>query len=72
MESKRPAVVHATEVVDIPSDDEADDMVELPVSSRELPVVPSEAGPSSGLSEDDLEWPYLEDPAKVRFVHQDS
>ena len=45
-ESERPAVVHATKVVDIPSDDEADDMVELPVSSWELAVVQSEAGPS--------------------------
>ena len=47
-ESKRPAVAHATEVVDILSDDEADDMVELPVSSRELAVVQSEAGPPAG------------------------
>ena len=31
-ESERPAVVHATEVVDIPSDDEADNMAEPPVS----------------------------------------
>ena len=38
-ESERPAVVQATEVVDISSDDEADDMVEPPVSSRELAVV---------------------------------
>ena len=39
MELKRPAAARATEVVEIPSDDEADDMVELPVSSRELEVV---------------------------------
>jgi len=32
-ESKHPVVVHATEVVDIPSDDEADDMAEPSVSS---------------------------------------
>ena len=38
-ESERPAAVHATEVVDIPSDDEADDMAEPPVSPRELAVV---------------------------------
>ena len=38
-ESERPVAVHATEVVDIPSNDEADDMVELPMSSRELAVV---------------------------------
>ena len=71
-ESERPAVVHATEVVDIPSDDEADDMVELPVSSRELAVVQSEAGPSGRLSEGDLEWPCPEDPAKVWFILWDS
>ena len=67
-ESERPATVPATEVVDIPSDDEADDMVELPVSSRELAVVQSEAGPSGGLPKGDLEWPCPEDPAKVQFV----
>ena len=33
MESEGPTVARATEVVDIPSDDEADDMVELSVSS---------------------------------------
>ena len=31
-----------------------------------------EAGPSSGLPEGDLEWPCLEDPAKVRFILWDS
>ena len=31
-----------------------------------------EAGPSSGLSEGDLEWPYPDDPAKVRFILRDS
>ena len=39
MVSEHPAAVHATEVVDIPSDDEADDMAEPPVSPRELAVV---------------------------------
>ena len=39
MESERSAAVHAREVVDIPSDDEADDAVEPPVSLRELAVV---------------------------------
>jgi len=47
-------------------------MEELPVSSWELPVVPSEVGPSSGLPEGDLEWPCPEDPAKVWFVLRDS
>ena len=37
--SERPAVARATKVVDIQSDDEADDMVELLVSLRELAVV---------------------------------
>ena len=70
-ESECPAAVHATEVVDIPSDDEVNDMVELPVSSRELAVVQSEVGPSGGLPEGDLEWPCHEDPAKVQFVLRD-
>ena len=47
-ELERPAAVHITEVVDIPSDDEANDMVELPVSSQELTVVRSKAGPPVG------------------------
>jgi len=71
-ELERPSVACATEVVEIPSDDEADDMVEQPVPSRELAVVRSEAGPSGGLPEGDLEWPYPEDPAMVRFVLRDS
>ena len=66
--SKCPMVVHATEVVDIPSDDEAGDMAEPPVSSRELAVVRSEAGPSGGLPEGDMEWPCPEDPAKAQFI----
>ena len=72
MESERPSVARATEVVEIPSDDKADDAVELPASSQELAVVWSEAGPSSGLEEGDLEWPYPEDPSKVQFVLWDS
>ena len=71
-ESERSAAVLATEVVDIPSDDEADDMVEPSMSSRELAMVRSEAVPSGGLPEGDLEWPCPEDPAKVWFVLQDS
>ena len=71
-ESERPAAAHATEVVDISLDDEADDMVELPVSSRELAVVQSEAGPFVELPEGDLEWPCPKDPAKVRFILRDS
>ena len=38
-ELERPVVARATEVVDIPFDDEADDMVELSVLSRELALV---------------------------------
>jgi len=38
-ESERPVVARATEVVDILFDDEADDMVELSVLSRELALV---------------------------------
>ena len=71
-ESERPAVAHATEVVDIPSDNEANDMVELLVSLWELAVVQSEAGPSGGLLVGDLEWPCPKDPPKVRFVLRDS
>ena len=55
-------------VVEIPSDDEADEVVELPASSRELAVVRSEGGPSSGLEETDLVWPYPEDPTKVWLI----
>jgi len=72
VESERPVVAHATKVVDILSNDEANIMVELPVSSRELAVVPSEAGPSGRLPEGDLEWPCPEDPAKVQFILRDS
>ncbi|XP_066374858.1 uncharacterized protein [Miscanthus floridulus] len=68
----RPAAFHANEVVEIPSDDEADTVAEPSVSSRELAVVQSEAGPSGGSSEGDLEWPCPEDPSKVRFVLRDS
>jgi len=65
-------MAHKTEVVEIPSDDEADDEVEPSVLSRELAVVWSEDGPSSGLEETDLEWPCPEDPTKVRFILRDS
>ena len=41
---------------------------ELAVSPWELAVVQSEAGPSGGSSKGDLEWPYLEDPSKARFI----
>ena len=70
--SKHLAAAHATEVVDILSDDEVDDMVELPVSSRELAVVQLEAGPSNGLPEGDLEWPCPEDPSNAQFILWDS
>ena len=72
MESERPAGARANEVVEIPSDDKVDDMVELPVSSWELAVVQSEAGPSGRLLEGDLEWPSPEDPSKVQFILRDS
>ena len=72
MELECPSVARATEVVDIPFDDEADVVAELPVSSQELAVVWPEAGPSGGLPEGDLEWPYPEDPAKVWFILRDS
>ena len=39
MELGRPVVFHANEVVEIPSNDEADTMAELPVSPQELAVV---------------------------------
>ena len=68
MESEHRSVAHETEVVEIPSDDEAFDEVELLALSQELAVVRSEAGPSSGLEETDLEWPWPEDPTKVHFV----
>ena len=72
MKPERPSVSREIEVVEIPSDDEAEDVVELPVTSRELAVVRSKAGPSSRLEETNLVWPYLEDPTKVRFILQDS
>ena len=71
-ESGRPVAVHVNEVVDIPSDDEADIAVGPPVSPRELAVVQSEAGPSGGLPKGDLEWLCPEDPAKAWFVLRDS
>ena len=72
MELECPAVACTVEVVEILSDNEADDMAELSVSSWELAVVQSEAEPSSGLPEGDLERPYPKDPAKVWFVLRDS
>ena len=72
MESESLVAVHTTEVVEITSDDEADDMADPPASSWELAVVQSEAGPSGGVPEGDLEWPCPEDPAKVQFVLRDS
>ena len=56
------SVACETEVVEIPSDDEADDEVEPPVLSQELAVVWSEARPSSRLEETNLVWPCPEDP----------
>ena len=72
MELEHLAMVHVNEVVDIPSDDEADEMAGPPASSRERAVVQSEAGPSGGLPEGDLEWPCPDDPANVWFVLRDS
>ena len=73
------AASHANVVVEIPSDDEANTVLEPPMSPRELAVSPRElavvrleAGPSGGLSEGDLEWPFPEDSSKVRFVLRDS
>ena len=71
-ESERPSVARETEVVEIPFDDETDDVVELPAPSWELAVVWSMARPSSRLEEGDLEWPCPEDPSKVWFVLWDS
>ena len=82
MELGRPAASRTNEVVEIPSDNEADTMAKPPVSPRELEVSPrelavsplelavvqSEAGPSGGSSKGDLEWPCPEDPSKARFV----
>ena len=61
-----------TEVVEITSDDVADDEVEPPVLSRELAAVRLEARPSNGLEETDLVWPYLEDLTKVWFILWDA
>ena len=66
------AVSHASGVVEILSDDEADTMAKPPVLSWELAVVWSEAGPSGGSSKGDLEWPCPKDPSKAWFVVQDS
>ena len=71
-ESERLLVARETEVVEIPSDDEADDEVEPPVLSWELAVIQSVARPSSRLEETNLVWPYPEDPTKVWFILQDS
>ena len=68
----RSVASHANVVVEIPSDDEANTVVEPPVSPWELAVVRSEAGPSSGSSEGDLEWPFPKDPSKARFILRDS
>ena len=79
MELGRPTASHASEVVEIPSDDEANTMAEplvspweLAVPPRELAVVQLEAGPSSGSTEGDLEWPCPEDPSKAWFILRDS
>ena len=71
----RLAAFHVNEMVDIPSDDEANVTTELlvspwelVVSPRELAVFQLEAGPSDGSPEGDLEWPCPEDPSKAWFV----
>ncbi|XP_066344381.1 uncharacterized protein [Miscanthus floridulus] len=66
----RPVASHTSEVVEIPSNDEADTVVEPPVSPRELAVVRSEAGPSGGSLEGDLEWPFPEDPLKLESARK--
>ena len=80
------ATSHMNMVVEIPSDDKANTMADLPVSPRDLPVSPRElavsprelavvwleAGPFGGSLEGDLEWPFPEDPSKVRFILRDS
>ena len=78
-ESGHPVASRANEVVEIPSDDEANTAVEplvspreLVVSPRELAVVQSEARPSGGPSEGNLEWSFPEDPSKAMFVLWDS
>ena len=75
----RPAASHESKVVEILSNNEVDTMAEPPVSPQELAVslwelavVRLEAGPSSGSSKGDLEWPFPEDPLKARFVLRDS
>ena len=75
----RTAASCVNKVVEIPSDDEADTVAkppvspwELEVSPRELAVVQSEARPFGGSSEGDLEWPFLEDPSKARFILRNS
>ena len=35
-------------------------------------MVQSEVGPSGGLLDGDLEWPYPKDPTKVQFILWDS
>ena len=71
-ESGRLAAAGATDVVEIPSDDEAEVVADPPASSRELVVVQPEAGSSSGPPEGDLEWLCPEDPSKAWFILQDS
>ena len=66
------AAFHMNEVVDIPSDDEAEVVADPPVLSWGLVVVQPKAGPSGGPTEGDLEWPYPKDPLKVRFILRDS
>ena len=63
MELGRPVASHANEVVEIPSDDEADiaagppvSQRELEVSPRELAVVQPEDGSFGGPPVNDLEW----------------
>ena len=65
-------MAHTTEVVEIPSEDEADDVVDLPVPSQELAVVRLDSRPSGRLEEVDLEWPYPKHLSKVWFIIRDS
>ena len=67
------SVAHEDEVLEIPSDGEADGEVEPPAPSRELAVVGSSAGPSSGFGVSrNLVWPCPGDPRKAQFIlHND-
>ena len=70
-EAERLPAGREIEVVEVSSDSEVGDGVEPSAPSRELVVVQSSAGPSSGLGATDLVWPCPEDPRKVWFILRD-